>query len=182
MTHQTGGGKIATVALGLVLLFAAAAIRDQSVVENAQARGELTWRQNEILVERAQTHRCTDTLGRARFRVEQRIITGGPAYRRWVLNLWRGRARLYCKAAADYQRPQTSWAAIQIHYATLIARASSRDPWPNCPDPYDGSGASWDRTVACENAGSWLDSPGYYRCGLQFDPMWERHYGRRFCP
>jgi hypothetical protein len=36
--------------------------------------------------------------------------------------------------------------------------------------------------VACENGGDWLDSPGYYRCGLQFDPMWERHYGRRFCP
>jgi hypothetical protein len=64
----------------------------------------------------------------------------------------------------------------------LLARASSGDPWPSCPDPHDGSGASWYDTVRCENNGSWLDSPGYYRCGLQFDPMWERYYGRRFCP
>src|SRR5262245_28749527 len=32
------------------------------------------------------------------------------------------------------------WASIQIRYATLIAEASAGDPWPNCPDPYDGSG------------------------------------------
>jgi hypothetical protein len=78
--------------------------------------------------------------------------------------------------------PYSSWVAIQIHYATLIAQSSSGDPWPNCADPYDGSGASWTDTVGCENNGNWYDSPGYYRCGLQFDPMWERHYGRRFCP
>lgn len=78
-------------------------------------------------------------------------------------------------------RARPDWAAIQIHYATLIARGASIDPWPNCPDPYF-NGASWHDTVACENGGSWLDSPGYYRCGLQFDPMWEEHFGRRFCP
>ncbi len=77
--------------------------------------------------------------------------------------------------------PPADWAAIQIHYATLIARGAGSDPWPNCPDPYF-NGASWQDTVNCENNGNWLDSPGYYRCGLQFDPMWERHYGRRFCP
>jgi hypothetical protein len=78
------------------------------------------------------------------------------------------------------------WAAIQIHYATLLARDSRNDPWPNCPDPgprdNQGPGHSWFDTVACENGGNWLDSPGYYRCGLQFDPGWERHYGRKFCP
>jgi hypothetical protein len=78
--------------------------------------------------------------------------------------------------------PVTDWAAVQMHYGRLLAQASSGDPWPNCPDPHDGSGASWYDTVQCENGGSWFDSPGYYRCGLQFDPMWERHYGRRFCP
>lgn len=73
------------------------------------------------------------------------------------------------------------WAAIQIRYATMIAEASGGDPWPNCPDPYDGSG-SWHDTVRCENGGNWLDSPGYYRCGLQFDPGWEYKYKRKFCP
>lgn len=75
-----------------------------------------------------------------------------------------------------------NWIAIQIHYATLIAESSGGDPWPNCRDPYDGSGASWQDTVNCENGGSWYDSPGYYRCGLQFDPQWEIKYGQRFCP
>ena len=73
------------------------------------------------------------------------------------------------------------WIERQIEVATLIARQSARDPWPNCPDPFDGSGASWWDTVRCENSGNWLDSPGYYRCGLQFDPLWERRYGR-LCP
>jgi len=77
------------------------------------------------------------------------------------------------------------WAAIQIKYATIIAQAALRegspDPWPNCPDPYF-NGASWQATVNCENGGNWLDSPGYYRCGLQFDPGWESHFGVRFCP
>jgi hypothetical protein len=76
----------------------------------------------------------------------------------------------------------TDWVAIQMHYGRRLALASAGDPWPHCPDPHDGSGASWQDTVNCENNGSWYDSPGYYRCGLQFDPMWERHYGRRFCP
>jgi hypothetical protein len=80
-------------------------------------------------------------------------------------------------------RPKvTDWAAIQMHYGRRIALASAGDPWPNCADPFDGSGASWQRLVNCENGGSWLDSPGYYRCGIQADPMWERYYGRRFCP
>lgn len=77
------------------------------------------------------------------------------------------------------------WAGIQIHYAELIGQggdAGGTDPWPNCPDPYDHAGYSWYDTVACENGGNWLDSPGFYRCGLQFDPMWETHFGRRFCP
>lgn len=43
----------------------------------------------------------------------------------------------------------------QIAAAEAIAQASRGDPWPNCPDPYDGSGASWEDTVACENGGRW---------------------------
>lgn len=75
----------------------------------------------------------------------------------------------------------TDWVARQIAAADTIARESAGDPWPNCRDPYDGSGANWSDTVNCENGGNWMDSPGYYRCGLQFDPMWERRFGR-LCP
>lgn len=72
------------------------------------------------------------------------------------------------------------WVARQISVANIIGAQSAGDPWPNCPDPFDGQG-SWQDTVDCENNGSWLDSPGFYRCGLQFDPMWERRYGQ-LCP
>jgi hypothetical protein len=72
------------------------------------------------------------------------------------------------------------WAAKQIAAATHLAAHSALDPWPNCPDP-KFNGASWQDTVNCENGGNWLDSPGYYRCGLQFDPGWENVYGR-LCP
>jgi len=81
---------------------------------------------------------------------------------------------------------EPDWIAIQIHYAELIGQggdAGGTDPWPNCPDPYDHAGHSWYDTVACENpVYGWYDGPGYYRCGLQFDPGWERRYGVRFCP
>lgn len=69
----------------------------------------------------------------------------------------------------------------QIRVAELIGHSSQSDPWPNCPDPIWNRASSWQDTVNCENGGSWLDSPGYYRCGLQFDPGWERKYGR-LCP
>lgn len=69
----------------------------------------------------------------------------------------------------------------QIQVAEIIGHASNRDPWPNCPDPIWNGAGSWSDTVACENGGNWLDSSGYYRCGLQFDPGWERRYGQ-LCP
>lgn len=71
------------------------------------------------------------------------------------------------------------WIGRQIWAANQIG-GHGTDPWPNCPDPFDGGG-SWQDTVNCENGGNWYDSPGFYRCGLQFDPMWERKYGR-LCP
>lgn len=113
---------LAVTVLLVVLLLAVATIRD-GAVQHAYAQ-ELTWRQNEILVERAKTHRCTDELGRHRFRVQQRIITGGPAYRRWVLDLWRGRARLYCKALADY-RART---VTGMWYEIAVCESGRRPP------------------------------------------------------
>jgi hypothetical protein len=106
---------------------------------------------------------------------------GANQHKRWACQArgWIARELAETRRALN---PPTDWAAIQMRYGNMLARASSGDPWPSCPDPHDGSGASWYDTVRCENNGSWLDSPGYYRCGLQFDPMWERFYGRRFCP
>lgn len=75
-----------------------------------------------------------------------------------------------------------SWIDIQIHYATIIGRDATVDPWPNCPDPIWNPGSTWQDTVNCENSGNWYDSPGFFRCGLQFHPMWEAHFGVRFCP
>lgn len=72
------------------------------------------------------------------------------------------------------------WIARQIAAATSIAHGASIDPWPNCPDPFF-NGASWQALVNCENSGNWYDSPGYFRCGLQFVPSWENVYGR-LCP
>jgi len=86
-------------------------------------------------------------------------------------------------------KPKPWYVTKQIRAATVIGRESRGDPWPNCPDPFDGGG-SWSKTVACENRAyherygyprEWLDSPGYYRCGLQFAPSWERRFGR-LCP
>lgn len=74
------------------------------------------------------------------------------------------------------------WIHKQIAIATKIGRESRADPWPNCPDPiWNGPRYTWQDTVNCENNGNWYDSPGYYRCGLQFNPGWERVYGR-LCP
>lgn len=143
----------------------------------------------------AQAHLLKVTDHGAQTKLEQRRTSQrvNLAHARYVARHGRGANRVWHRKAAVWlkrelheteraMRPKTDWAAIQMRYGRLLALASAGDPWPNCPDPYDGSGASWYDTVACENNGSWLDSPGYYRCGLQFDPMWERHYGRRFCP
>jgi|SRR5688572_26321721 len=46
--------------------------------------------------------------------------------------------------------------ASQIKAAEIIGSQSAGDPWPNCPDPYDGSGASWEDTADCESDG-WDD-------------------------
>lgn len=112
------------------------------------------------------------------------------SYRRQLAREKQHRARLQAELRRHLARRvqaharETDWRAKQIAAAEKIGQggdAGGTDPWPNCPDPYDHRGASWDDTVACENSGSWLDSPGYFRCGLQFEPRWERVYGR-LCP
>ena len=98
-------------------------------------------------------------------------------------------------SAAENPRPQAWWVRRQIEVATILGTDGDRqgtDPWPNCPDPYDSPRYTWRHTVACENRAyaerygvwdprAWLDPPGYFRCGLQFEPRWERRYGK-LCP
>lgn len=110
-----------------------------------------------------------------RARVWVRVVQGELAETRAEMRAHRPQRSLQSVGGVGY------WAAKQIAAASTIAAESSGDPWPNCPDPYDGSGASWQDTVDCENSGSWFDSPGFFRCGLQFDPSWERRFGL-LCP
>lgn len=107
---------------------------------------------------------------------------GRRAHKRWSCQAvqWLTRELKKTEAALHPVVTTSSWIAKQISVANMIGAASGGDPWPNCPDPYDGGG-SWQSTVNCENGGNWYDSPGYYRCGLQFDPMWEQKYGQ-LCP
>lgn len=98
---------------------------------------------------------------------------------RWHRNLLRSySAKLQAKQTPVYSSDY--WIAKQIRVATIIASEPGSNPWPVCPDPFH-DGASWSDLVNCENSGNWYDSPGYYRCGLQFDPMWETRYGP-LCP
>lgn len=89
------------------------------------------------------------------------------------------RARGTCAPAVPWYVSKQIWAGNIL--GSEAKKAGALSPWPNCPDPWDGGGASWQDTVNCENSGNWLDSPGPYRCGLQFAPSWESRFGR-LCP
>lgn len=135
-----------------------------------------------VLVARAASHQNHS----ARFvaahvnNVLARKCRGHYAFHGGSLELWIRRHR-YAHRLKD-ACPTTPWYVTkQIWAANILGRESAGDPWPNCPDPFNSSSYSWQDTVNCENGGSWLDSPGYYRCGLQFDPMWEQRFGR-LCP
>lgn len=119
-----------------------------------------------------------------RYRVEHRRFVLEQRHRRRVQRELRHARAARLLQSHDAEPAAGSvgyWRARQIAAAEVLGRESGGDPWPNCPDPYDGSGAGWDDTVQCENSGNWLDSPGFYRCGLQFDPAWESRFGR-LCP
>ena len=102
---------------------------------------------------------------------------GDGQHRRWA-----------CKAATGWllrEWQQTRPADViyrMIQAAEQVAREGVGDPWPNCLDPYDGSGASWQRTKNCESPGyAWSADPPGYDCGpLQLDPILWRHVIRRW--
>jgi hypothetical protein len=132
-----------------------------------------------------QTHHARSTIRFWQRHSTRELHDEGDSLRARDLRWHRVSLRIASRNLARYERALyvgslSYWIDRQIAVATKIGRESSGDHWPNCPDPFDGGG-SWTATVACENTGNWLDSPGYYRCGLQFDPGWERKYGR-LCP
>ena len=125
-------------------------------------------------ISRARQVRC---LSPARFRWHPGHLV--PRHmRRYVI----GQRRARLERVRRMEDQCTPWYVTkQIWAGNILGRESAGDPWPNCPDPYDGGGYSWTDTVNCENGGNWLDSPGFYRCGLQFHPNWETRFGR-LCP
>lgn len=169
--------------LMLVAAMAATAIWAPGASAHALHHGptdEMTLKQKEHLQVRARSHARGVIRVCARLHVTNRTCRWHRAQLRWVSRELREtraaiRVALRPDPAPDY------WVAKQIWAGNILGRESGGDPWPNCPDPYDGSGSSWSDTVACENGGNWYDSPGYYRCGLQFDPAWERRFGQ-LCP
>lgn len=158
-----------------------------ALIVTSAAQGHLVAKpKNDTL--KARLHSQTVNLGHARYVCNR----GANQHKRWSCHAvkWltterNETLRKIAYADAGY------WGSIQIYYATRLATEFPGNHWPNCPDPFDGTGASWVDTVRCENRGmfekyglptAWLDSAGFFRCGLQFHPMWERHYGRKFCP
>lgn len=123
---------VRTLVLGLAVLLVAlavAAVGDRIRLAELADAGQLSWRQQEILVVRASTHRCQDELRRPRRPVAERIVRGGPPYRRWVLNSWRADRRLYCGAVrrlnADSRRAIRYVWGEHAERAIRVARCES---------------------------------------------------------
>ena len=125
--------------------------------------------------------RAGKCLARYRFERSDAYIASldvGSPQRRFMRLIWKVR---HWRAHEAPSRCTPWYITAQIRAGNILGSESAGDPWPNCPDPYDGSGSSWQGTVACENGGQWTDTPGFYRCGLQFHPAWENRFGR-LCP
>jgi hypothetical protein len=106
---------------------------------------------------------------------------GGGAHRRWAC---RARAWISIELAETRRAllpPAVATSARMVAAAEQVAAESAGDPWPNCPDPHDGSG-SWQATKNCESPGyGWgEDPPGYYCGPLQLDPVIWSHVIRRW--
>lgn len=107
---------------------------------------------------------------------------GNGSHRQWACSSKTWLAEELSKTQRKIEAKSANyWINKQIAVATKIGHAATVDPWPNCSDPIWNGARSWQVTVNCENQGNWMDSPGFYRCGLQFHPNWEKKYGR-LCP
>jgi len=161
----------------LIVAILAAATFAPSASAHALHHGStsnMTLKQKERLQVKALAHARGVVRTCARLKVNRPVCRWHRAQVRWV-------SRELRETREAMRPPVDHWIARQLYAANILGSESAGDPWPNCPDPFDGGGYSWSDTVACENGGNWYDSPGYYRCGLQFDPAWERRFGQ-LCP
>ena len=104
---------------------------------------------------------------------------GGGTHRRWA-----------CRAATGWllREWRETWSLTTVGRMVSAAEQvnaesdPAKDPWPNCPDPYDGTGSSWHDTKACESPGyGWgEDPPGWYCGPLQIDPVIWAHVIRKW--
>lgn len=166
------------------------------IVQDGDARGVLSGAAYRVHIyhqlhwtNRAQRARCRPTFALRQF---TKVPLASVSFAWRDVRLERAR-RTHRRALARSSRCVPWYVTKQMRVGDLVGAGGDRggtDPWPNCPDPWDHRGASWGDTVACENRAyhelfgyprEWLDSPGYFRCGLQFDPSWENIYGR-LCP
>lgn len=138
-----------------------------------------------IQFERRAANSCRSRSGQSTFPISyQAERSRSIAFREWVHERWAGRHAAcvrYVRAQADRL---ANVVARMIAAAEQVKRESGRgsDPWPNCPDPYDGRGHSWQDTKDCESPGHpWhVDPPGYYCGPLQLDPKIWAHVIRRW--
>ncbi len=117
---------------------------------------------------------------------------GGRQHKRWacwaassvIRSNGQGWLRREWNETMKLLRPRTDpTVARMIAAGEQVKRESAgSDPWPNCPDPYDGSGGSWQDTKGCESSGySWFEDPPGFYCGpLQIDPNVWAHVIRRW--
>jgi hypothetical protein len=110
--------------------------------------------------------------------------TSSLPLRRWVLKRWNRRAAWKCSVLRRQIARENAWRQSArgrwIAAAEYLSSISAGDPWPNCPDPHDGTG-SWDDTKACEAPGySWsaCATSSMFVGPLQFHPMWRSLWQR----
>lgn len=108
----------------LIVALVGAAFADHARLRSFADASSLTWRQAEIIAVRARTHACQDRLGLNRSPVAQKIITGGPLYRAWVLRRWRGRLELCAAMERKLADPvQAILAVFGAHGSEAVAVA-----------------------------------------------------------
>ncbi len=170
-----------TVLLFVILLGAVAVPRSESHQLRAQPGVKLIHKVDHA---RRAAQGCRQRLEGRTWPVEYlERRTSNLALRAWVLRRWTLRATWKCGELRRAIEARNSARARNIAAASAIfyeGHGGRGDPWPNCPDPFDGSG-SWDDTKACESGrGSWdYDPPGYYCGPLQLDPrIWARIIAR----
>lgn len=109
----------------LIVALTIAALADKARLRSLANAEALTWRQAAIIDTRAKVHGCQDRLGLHRSPVAQRIVTGGPAYRAYVLNrIWRPRLRLCVAMERQLGTPTGAIRAVFGSHANVAVRVA----------------------------------------------------------